>query len=463
MVFSANGTASRISSGSSSFAKLDVPSDSALPRVLIGHRLDRAAAQGERQDAQAPGRDAASVAHRPPGQPVSKPVPAALPARRTQVLKPSESTLHYTSRTARGTNSRPCPSDGVLPLNRTRLSTDGSLTITPVGLHLARPGSAAQHDPRVRPRRELQVHRRLHRVQHPVADGAGREERVGEDGAAQGAVPRQPDPAGRRQLPRHRVPPAPVGGLPSAPAFGARPGRHRHVAPRGGRPGRRDRPAGPRRASRLHRRRHARLRQPAAVADRRRRTPRRLEPGAPGQARRGRAAQPVVRRRPSPSSSRRSGPSRRPRPPRRRCSLDVEERLSRRPARRAGGGDAREAAAAVPLLRRVPPPARRSGHRRADAPEGGEPAHRRRHDLPGAARAGQHDARGPAADRPVRVPRRRARVGVPAHHPRRAGVLEPGPVAGGRFPLRRRAARTTRRRSTPATSCARASATGATG
>ena len=45
----------------------------------------------------------------------------------------------------------------------------------------------------------------------------------------------------RGQLPRHRIPAAPVGGLPAAPAVGARPRRHHHVAARGRRHGRRGR------------------------------------------------------------------------------------------------------------------------------------------------------------------------------------------------------------------------------
>ncbi len=305
------------------------------------------------------------------------------------------------------------------------------------------------------------MHRRLHRVQHPVADGAGREERIGEDGAAQGALPHQPDPAGRRQLPRHRVSAAPLGGLPAAQSVGARPGGHRHVAPRGARTGRRGRPPRSRRPPGLYRQRYARVRQPAAVADRRRREARRLQPDAPRQARHRRAPQPVVRHecrrtrpgaqgdriahaRPAVAAARRGGTP------------------LRRPAGRAGRGDAREAPAPVPLLRRVSPAARRSRHQRVDAQEGGERAHRRRHDLPGPARAGQHDARGPAGDRPVRVPRRRARVRVPAHHPRRDGGTGARTVRWRSISAATPRGRWTRRRSTPATSCARASATAGT-
>ena len=250
----------------------------------------------------------------------------------------------------------------------------------------------------------------------------------------------QPDPAGRRQLPRHRVPAAPVGGLPAAHGVGARPRRHRHVAPRGARPrvvadaARAPTPS-PGRTVVVTRGYDNRL----ALADRHRRAARRLEPGAQRQARRRRTAQPVGRHerrrtRPDAPGARiaHAGPD--------GAAADVEERFS--------GGPLAEQVAAM-LEKRLPRFLYFAEYHRLPGEVAIDELMRRKAAneltvvdtiflaLLELANTSPEDLQ---RHRPVRVPRRRARVGVAAHHARRDGVLEPGPLARGRLPLRRRAA-----------------------
>ena len=231
MVFRANGIAPAISSGSSSVAKPDVPSDRASPSVLIAIILieqpDRASAS--RHTHPAAQRPRQSVTHRPPGQ-----------------------TVHFTSRTAARHEFRPLvPMDGVLPRNRTRQARADSLTIAPGQttscLGQGAPPTMILESARVENFKCIDDSTEFSIRSLTALVGKNESGKTALLKALYRINPILPVDGNfldteypRRRWAAYRQRKA------SAPG----PGRHHHVAPRGGRPRRRGRPARPRRASR---------------------------------------------------------------------------------------------------------------------------------------------------------------------------------------------------------------------